>query len=528
MEFLGGCKGGMLRCRGKAVIFVTLAVVFVYRFYLLWRYNFRYLDGDQALMWYATACYAHGHFHEPFFFGSNYNMMVESLFAVPLYWLHVPLWVALPVATLFVAMAPFVAAGIITFKRNPLVGEIILLFPCFMGLEYDVFTSIARPFFGGYFFAVFGGIIFLECKNRWLHGLGMFLMVLGYIANATSVFISALFMLFYAYDYSPWANNGRKLELPNLFCSLTGLCAGILLNFCFLYFYRLHPMANAYPLFGVSFSMNVLYRNVTGLKNLLASFVFEDRLWFLFVIAYLAVAIYGALKCGLRSILLSSGFVIMLGVFMALPKTLDFVDRSSSFLFSQARMYLFLPLVLTVQLYFFSLADSKKSKPNSRVMVTAFLLIFMAGVCCFFKVNQFNEIMQVEVNKLTVSALLPTSTVRNVLKAAEFFRRESLRRNMNLIVVQPRCETIVYSSAAIMYGDVNIYEARFDRREWIREELEKVLTDDKDVLLIFPEDGRNTRKLASAVVTVPAGDSVARYVYYLWADVPPYQYQQRL
>ena len=528
MEFLVGDKGRMPGGRSRVVILATLVVVFVYRFYLLWRYSFRYLDGDSAVLWYATACYAHGNFPEPFFFGQNYNMMIEALFAVPLYWLHVPLWAALPVASFFVAAAPFIILSVITFRRNPLAGEIILLFPCFMGLEYDVLTCLPHPFFGGYFFAVVGGILFVECKNRWLHGLGMFLMVLGYIANATSVFVSTLFVLFCISDYFPQTGNERKFELPKLLCALTGLLAGIALNFCFLYFYKLHPMANVNPLGGISFNVDVFCKNFAGLKNLLAGFVFDDRLWFLFVIAYLAVAVHGALKCGWKSVLVSSVFLIMLGIFMAVPKTLDFEDRSLSFLFSQARMYLFLPLVLVVLLYLFSLVKVEDCKLNLRFTSAVFLLEFVACVCCLFKVSQFNEIMQVEANKLTVSTLLPTSTVRNVLKAAEFFRSESLRRNMNLIVVQPRCETIVYTSAAIMYGDVDIYESRFDRREWIRKELEKVLNDDTDVLLVFPEDGRSTRKLTSAIVTVPAGDSIAHYVYYLWADTPPYQYLKQL
>ena len=43
-------------------------LVLAWRIYVMVRYSFHYVDGDQAIMWYATVHYAHGHFPEPCFF----------------------------------------------------------------------------------------------------------------------------------------------------------------------------------------------------------------------------------------------------------------------------------------------------------------------------------------------------------------------------------------------------------------------------------------------------------------------------
>ena len=64
-------------------------------------------DDDQALMWYGTVHFAHGHFPEPCFFGQNYGSMLESLLAVPLYYLKCPLNYALPLITLLLSLVPF-------------------------------------------------------------------------------------------------------------------------------------------------------------------------------------------------------------------------------------------------------------------------------------------------------------------------------------------------------------------------------------------------------------------------------------
>ena len=100
----------------------------VYRGAILFKYSFYYVDDDQALMWYGTVSFAHFDFHEPCFFGQSYGSMIESLLAVPFYFLHIPLKVALPVSTLIFTTLPFLYLGIKSLENNRMVAAYIILF----------------------------------------------------------------------------------------------------------------------------------------------------------------------------------------------------------------------------------------------------------------------------------------------------------------------------------------------------------------------------------------------------------------
>ena len=78
-------KKGYLPEKTCRIIFACMWIaLIIWRIYMLAAYCFRYVDDDQAIMWYGTVHFAHGCFPEPCFFGQDYNTMLESLLAVPL------------------------------------------------------------------------------------------------------------------------------------------------------------------------------------------------------------------------------------------------------------------------------------------------------------------------------------------------------------------------------------------------------------------------------------------------------------
>ena len=70
-------------------------------------YNLEYIDTDQPYMWLGAVDFSQGLFYEPRYYGQSYNTFMEALFAVPLLWFTVPVYVAVPVATHIISAFPF-------------------------------------------------------------------------------------------------------------------------------------------------------------------------------------------------------------------------------------------------------------------------------------------------------------------------------------------------------------------------------------------------------------------------------------
>ncbi len=64
-------------------------------------------NDDMTIFWLAAMDYSHGVFREPFFYGQDYSVMLESVLAVPLIRAGVNVTVAVPIAMAFIAIIPF-------------------------------------------------------------------------------------------------------------------------------------------------------------------------------------------------------------------------------------------------------------------------------------------------------------------------------------------------------------------------------------------------------------------------------------
>jgi hypothetical protein len=103
-------------------------------------------------MWQGVMDYSAGIFHEPRFYGQSYNLMLESLFAVPLYKLGIPIYKALPIITSFFTIFPYLLITFLTFrKKSTTAGLIILSIPLLLLNEYALITCLSRGFVTGIF-----------------------------------------------------------------------------------------------------------------------------------------------------------------------------------------------------------------------------------------------------------------------------------------------------------------------------------------------------------------------------------------
>lgn len=144
----------------------VLAILFVLvvadRMELLEVFGYRYTGNDDTVFWQAAEDYSKGVFHEPYFYGQNYNYMLEALVAVPLLWVGLPHAVALPFVTSLLALLPFIGSSFLFRGRGqPLAGALCLLVPLALPVEHGLMTCMSRGFVGGVAVSVFLLPVFL-------------------------------------------------------------------------------------------------------------------------------------------------------------------------------------------------------------------------------------------------------------------------------------------------------------------------------------------------------------------------------
>jgi len=68
----------------RQVLYYIGALVIISRILTLTEFSFKYTGSDDVIFWQTAMDYSKGIFHEPFFYGQNYNYALESIIAVPL------------------------------------------------------------------------------------------------------------------------------------------------------------------------------------------------------------------------------------------------------------------------------------------------------------------------------------------------------------------------------------------------------------------------------------------------------------
>lgn len=113
-------------------------------------FGFRYIGSDEGIFWQAVNDYAHGRFHEPFYYGQDYTVMTEAFAAVPLFWAGIPMNIALPLVTALLSLLPFWSMGWWLHRRGRGVAAVLVaLLPVLLPVEYGILVSQPRGFVGG-------------------------------------------------------------------------------------------------------------------------------------------------------------------------------------------------------------------------------------------------------------------------------------------------------------------------------------------------------------------------------------------
>lgn len=183
----------------KRIYFVVLAFVIIDRIFLLTQFGFKFVGSDDMIFWQGAHDYMHGEFHTPYFYGQDYNFMLESVIAVPFLLLNIPYYQALPLSTTILSIFPFFIFSYTLYRRGYLSESLFFIsLPLFLPIEYGILTTMTRGFISGLFFCGFLVFPLLNPtkKSSWIISATM--ISAAYIFNPNSLVFSfpvAVYML---------------------------------------------------------------------------------------------------------------------------------------------------------------------------------------------------------------------------------------------------------------------------------------------------------------------------------------------
>lgn len=387
-------------------------MVIGYRIYVLNIFGFVYTDSDQTIMWMGAIDYSQGLFHEPRFYGQDYNTMLEALLTVPLIKAGVPVFIALPIVTSLLTLLPFFLIALLTYyNKSKIAAIVILTIPLLLPVEYEMITCLSRGFVTGIAIASLCCIpLFVKPNGTNLFFAG-FATIVAYSVSANSVLFSfpCLLLIF-------WQNlHDKKFYM----FSGAGLITGLLIHLSIAWFYKNRPNYILHS-FQSELSLENLWNGLTFLDkffNYLTP-VFKKQGWIIlafFTVVSIILLIQKKKKEGIT--------VLLMLVVILLPFASSKIhDGTTSVFYSHARMYLAIPVLLALSISFLSIGKN------------IFVYVFLFFVPVFFTFKIINTQTSIEKN-------MRNNHVVTVIKNKELIgecRRISTissRNNIELIII---------------------------------------------------------------------------------------------
>ncbi|MDP4281603.1 MAG: hypothetical protein Q8867_05575 [Bacteroidota bacterium] len=449
-------------------IYLTILVFLIfYRILVLVLFNFTITDGDQTVMWQGVRDFSQGIFHEPRFYGQDYDSMIEALLAVPLYWLGIQPYKALPAITNLMAISPFIIFSWLTLKKGKKIqAYFILALSLFLAPEYDLITSMPRGFINGIFFASLGAIaLFYPGNKRWFLFSGFFY-AFGYAINPNSLLISipCLFYQFLLY----------KKEYNFYIFSGIGLIAGEALNLAANYFYIINPAFNLHRTHTPHFSFQQLlsaFSNLDWHFNCLTPFFWKMG-WLSLAFFVLISWIFFYRKQFKEAWVVIATLAFIIG---SLGFDRMFAATPSVF-FSYSRMYLAIPILLAIFISFMQFRTNG---------FKYYFLILVAGFTLQKSVNLEDTIFK---STIEFDPIINVCRISDLQK--ECFKRQLLAERFNISLESDQWNMFytlaTYGCPFCESGFPKTLYPPYERRTWRMREEEKQVH--KNILIVSGRD----------------------------------------
>jgi hypothetical protein len=368
------------------LLITILSFLIADRYRYLTHFGFVYTDGDQTTFWYQANDIAHGIFREPCLYGQAYNPPVEAWVAAPLLWFNIPPYIALPLATVTLALLPFLVLAAISYRRrHRWAASIILLIPLTLPIEYTVVSSLPRGFINGLAVATPTLALWLFYRSRKTFFFAAFFAVAALTVNPNCSIIllaAGVFALLTHY-------RSRLFYIFSFFGAVAALPAPLLIQL----FYHYHPECDAYrPKVTNQFTWELLKsslfipnRRVLTLDHLELNLFFADFVpvlqkgWIILIIlpalVILQLLVF-RIKAAVAVLLASTFAILCLGI-----ERLHSAD--DNVFYSGSRMYLALPVLFAVALLWFDDGLGERFKKKLRFIPPTVRAVLILSLACF-------------------------------------------------------------------------------------------------------------------------------------------------
>ncbi len=457
--------------RNKKLVFVLLLLLLlVDRIFTLIHFGFEYTDIDQILQWEGALDYANGIFREPFFYGQNYNYMVESFLAVPLVWMNVPVYMALPITTSWLILFPFVILALFFFRRNAFFWSYFCLaLPVVLPLEFNMLTTMSRGFVQA---SLFIPLLFFALFNP-EKGRSVTLFYLGtalsFMANPSSVIFS------FPVGVYLFAHHHKSVSFY--------LKSLIILPFLFLLwlskeYYVVHPEKLLLHIEGIDLELKTLVDMLT--KPYLFEYLFPvfPKLGWIYPYLFILLLIWFVRKWGSKmETFFIAACVLVVLLSLSVPKVL-FGEESSLVFYTHSRLFIQLPLLLILVLYFVFRSKEKKTMGTRTFAIWSSILFF--GTLSLFAAKNYN--FKTKSTHIAEETTFPVITIGELTTGVNYIDSIANKFDAQVMITQA---TMGWQFAFKSFAYRTIMETKLghppkmiavhnvgDRRTWLYEEVE--------------------------------------------------------
>ncbi|PBQ33975.1 hypothetical protein CNR22_20075 [Sphingobacteriaceae bacterium] len=419
--------------------------------------NLDHIDSDQPTMWLGARHFSEGLFYEPRFYGQSYNTLLEALLAVPFVRIGVPVYYAVPIVTHILSLVPFLFMAVYLFHlQKKLQALLVLILLLFLPTGYDIMNAIPRGFVSGIFFTTpFILSIQNPTKLRYLL-LNSFCAGLAYLVNPNSLLIS--FPLFFYLFLINFQSKKAYLYVATGF--LLVLPFAYLLN----HFYTIHPDYIQHP-FENKFSGYYFTEALNSLDQRFANITFFEDEKCIYLL--LTLFICGVLFFRQNRKVFYAYTLFLLFILLSFFSS-KVADGSTWVYFSYSRMYLGIPVILSLFLSTVSFSSQK----------FFYILIPLALLFTGFKLFSFEKNIAYQTdNKKWI--FMHLGSIKNTLEITQHYKKVCLENKVNDLVIMDDVfckEELGFGGPAIDKNFPNTLLTHGERRTWRIEEEKKRLT----------------------------------------------------
>lgn len=423
----------------KTIYRFTLWVFAVYKAVCIVALGFQFTDSDQTVMWQAAMDMASGDFHSLFRYGQTYSSNLESLLAVPLLWLKVPVYQALPIVSGMLSALPVFLFADIAARNGRYTGAtLIFIFTVAFPIENWQTSMLSRGFIQGIACVSLGIYIIYRTRMSIMFSLAGLLIAGGIWQNPNALFLLCALPLM-AHRFRP---------LSRITIALSGAVAATLMWFALRALAIRHIEYVVIPEPGMDWQIHYFIENLRQLNLILSHTFYTGIYGIIFLTLFIVIAPKNRYLLAAVTLL-----ILLIFIFIGFKGIGNFSDNV---FFGPGRFFLAIPYVV---MYFISFTEKGIKKVSSR-----FLITWLFGIAGYMFVRHSNVQFMCRKN-----APVFVEKISELSKDCLDIKKIYKQKNAAIILTGDHYmqETVTCGCAGIDKNFPVALRPKFERRGWL-------------------------------------------------------------